>query len=511
MPMAYRSCWSRSSGTTGYPALAGRVSADVVVVGGGLTGLWTAWELARSGLRTVVLESGRIASSATAQTSGTASVLGGPVYGDLAVRRGRDVARLAAQAQTDAVEHFAAALDELPVDCGFERRAAYLYAGAGHSLSLIRTEATAAAEAGLPAVLTANPGLPFPVEGAIRLDGQVQFHPRTLALALAADLLRRGSAVYETSRVTGLDDGEPCVAVTEHGAAVVARHMVVATGYPVAAPAGIRQALSTRRRIGVAGVVPEADAPEGIYLSREAGTRSIRSAPYDDGRRLVVVGGEVFEPGSGKVRARYAALTHWAAEKLGLHRIDDRWSVQETATADGLPLIGRVSSAPEHQHTWIAAGLGGFSMTSSVVAARVLAAAISGAEPPPWSPIFEPGRPTATSSHDGARRRSGAAVAVRHRVDAAEKAAVANVGRGEAAVLDIGGEHCAVYRDDSGLLHALSAVCSHMGCVVGFNDAERTWECPCHGSRFGVDGQVLQGPAVRALSPALALMEVSAR
>ena len=205
------SFWTGTSGATRYPALGARTTADVAVVGGGLAGLWTAWELAQAGRRVAVIEAGRIGAASTGNTTGKASALQSLNFSTIAHAAGRQAARQYGQAQMLAVERVAEVASALAVDCDLERRPAYVYVTLHEALADLREELAATVAAGVPAVYRDALDLPFPVAGALRLEGQIQFHPRKLLLALAQDLVRRGSAVYEDSRVVAVDDGEPCV------------------------------------------------------------------------------------------------------------------------------------------------------------------------------------------------------------------------------------------------------------------------------------------------------------
>lgn len=505
--------WTTSGGTTGFPSLEGRGRADVAVIGGGAAGLWTAWELARTGRRVALLEAGRVAQAAKGGGAGRGSVLQALAHSRITQVAGADAARSYAEAQAQAVERLAEVADLLGVECGLERRTSYLYAADERGLPTLHEELAAAHGAGVPAVYGTGVGtgarLPFAVAGALYVDQQIQFHPYQLLSAIAHDLLQRGSAVYEHSRVVTVDVGEPCVVMTDSGASVAAEHVVVATGYPITAADGVWRALRPRRELLLAGAVPAERAPQGLYAPVGESGVSVRSAPLDGGQRLVVVAGERFEPGSGGVAERYARLSAWAAENVGLSDVQYRWSAQDYETDDHLPLIGRASAAPGRQCLWIATGSSGWDATAAVLAGRLITAGIRGSRPAPWTAAFAPERLDRRTRPEQAWSGPARSV-VRHRVEPDERDALDAIRPGEGAVVDVGGEHCAAFRDDTGLLHLVSALCPHRGCTVGFNDAEKTWECPCHGSRFAPDGTLLQGPAAEPLAPARAYLAMTA-
>ncbi|WP_030406054.1 FAD-dependent oxidoreductase [Streptomyces albus] len=505
LPVGYESYWMLSAAGAPRPPLPpdSRTEVDVAVVGGGMAGLSVAWELARAGRSVAVLESDRLAAGVTGHTTAKVSALHGLAYSWLRANLGADQARHYAASQQQAVEHVAAVAAGLGVDCELERVPAHTYVESAEHEDEVREEAAAAAEAGLAASYVTDTGLPFPVRGAVRVEDQAQFHPRKYLLALADDIQRHGGLLYERTRVVGLDEGEPCVVTAENGAQVAARDVVVATHYPVFDRALLFSRLQPRRELVLSAVLPVRDDPGGTYLSPERGTRSVRTAPYPfgTGRRLLIVTGETFTPGTpgiGAVAARYERLAAWTYERFPRARLAHRWATQDNETTDRVPYIGRFHAAA--QHAYVATGFGGWGMTSGVLAGQLLAAYITEAEPPPWARLYDPVR---LRPADGpALLRLQSAVAGRFVGDRLRPSHVDSVDEippGTGALVRVRGRRCAVHRTPEGELRALSPRCTHLGCLVRFNDAETAWECPCHGSRFGTDGSVIQGPATRPL------------
>lgn len=421
------------------------------------------------------------------------------IYADVAKKFGADAAQLYAVSQQDAVEHVARVSTELGVDCELERCAAFTYVQDQQSVDQVRGEVDAAQQAGLNASFVTQTPLPFPVAAAVRVQDQAQFHPRKYLLGLLADLTAAGGRVFERSRVVDLDEGDPCRVVTEAGATVTARDVVVATHYPVFDRALLFARLSVKRELVVAAEIPEDAAPQGVFITPEQNTRSVRTAPWQPDRRLLIVTGEHFTPGDATVTDRYQRLLDWTTDQFPTARVVYRWATQDTSSLDGVPYVGPFH--PKAQHTWVATGFGGWGMSNGVMAGRLLAGLITD-DAPQWAALYDPRRAKPTSEAGPALKLQ--AKVARHFVGDRLTSHVDSVDQippGHGAVTRLAGERCAVYRDHDGALTAVSAKCTHLGCIVRFNDAETTWECPCHGSRFAVDGTVIQGPANKPLAP----------
>lgn len=484
------------------PRLDEDLTVDVAVIGGGIAGLCTAWELARAGREAVVLEADRILSGTTGSTTGKVTALHGLHYERLRQTVGAEGAGLYAAAQQDAVERIAALCAELKADAELEQRPAFTYVTEPGGVAEVKAETEAARAAGVDARFVTETGLPFPVAAAVRVDGQYQLHPAAFLTALADAFTTAGGRVFEHTRVLALHELAHIRLETEDGVVVHASEAVVATGFPVFAPTSLLVRLTPRHELVMAAPLPPEADPQGMYLTPEDRTRSVRTAPYRADQRLLVVTGEAFRPGAGDVGTRYDRLESWARRYFpgfGEAGAPLRWAAQDVESADLVPYVGHLH--PGTQHVYVATGFGGWGLSGGAMAGRLLTAHLLGGPRPSWTELFDPRRPAALREYPDLVRSQKEVAAHylgdRRRLERAQS--LAELPPGTGVVVRDHGQPRAVQRDLSGVLHTLSARCTHMGCLVAYNEAEQTWECPCHGSRFAPDGTVLQGPATEPL------------
>lgn len=497
LPGAAESHWMSTVPGPVLPPLAEDLTTDVVVVGAGIAGICTAWELARTGRSVVLLEADRVAAGVTGYTTAKLSALHTMIYADVEKKFGPDAARLYATSQQDAVEHVAHVADELGIECELERIPAFTFVRDDGSVDQLRLEAEAAARAGLAASYVTETSLPFSVAGAVRVENQAQFHPRKYLLGLLDDFVAAGGRVFERTRVVDLSEGDPCEVRIEAGQTVTAGDVVVATHYPVFDRAMLFARLSVQRELVVGAVIPESDAPEGAFITQEENTRSVRTAPWRDGERLLIITGEHFTPGDDDVTDRWQTLVDWTTTHFPAAQVVARWATQDNTSLDSVPYVGPLHVGAKH--TWVATGFGGWGMSSGVMAGRLLADLILGADCA-WASLYDPRRIKPLAEAVPALKLQ--AKVARHFVGdrvTSHVDSVDDIPPGGGALVRVSGERCAVHRSPAGGLTAVSATCTHLGCLVRFNDAETAWECPCHGSRFAVDGSVLQGPATKPL------------
>ncbi len=490
----HRSLWTVTAPPRDFPALPGDMTVDVAVIGGGIAGLTTAWLLKRAGKRVAVLELHRIVSGQTAQTTAHLTEVLDTPYGTLRRDFGEKGARLAASSSRAAIEQIAGLVETLGIDCDFQRVPMYCYAETERELAELHDEVAAARDAGLLATFTRDVPLPYPVKGALRVEDQALFHPRKYLLALADRIPGDGSHVFEGTRVTEVHDGSPCRIVTDRGC-VTAAAVVEATTTPLNRVA-MHTKLYPYRTYAVAGPLDGPLEP-GQYCDSQDPYHYIRTQEVN-GRAFIIVGGEDHKVGAETdTGQRYAALEAYTLRRFPVTDITHRWSGQVIEPADGLAYIGRNTAS---RHVYVATGFSGTGMTFGTLSGMILSDLILDQQNP-FASLYAA---TRVKPHAGARDfiEENAEVAFRFvadRLSRPEGHRLADVATGEGRVLEVDGQKVAVYRAEDGTAHAVSPVCTHLGCHVHWNGAERSWDCPCHGSRFSPTGRVLNGPAMKDL------------
>jgi glycine/D-amino acid oxidase-like deaminating enzyme/nitrite reductase/ring-hydroxylating ferredoxin subunit len=492
----HESVWIATTEEPGFGALDTPIDVDVAVLGAGIAGLTTALLLKNAGLRVAVAEADGVSRGTTGHTTAKVSAQHGLIYDTLSSKFGQDGARAYAEANLAAVDLVESLVGEHGIDCDWERRPAYAYTEQDSQVSQVEKEVAAARAAGLPASYTAETDLPWPVKAAVRFDDQAQFHPRRYCLALARLVDRDGSRVFERTRALDVEDGPPCVVKTDRHD-IRAAYVVLATHLPFL-DRGAFFAKCHPEREYVLGVALEQPAPSGMYISVEQPTRSVRQHPFDGGE-LLILGGDSHKTGQDDDTERhYAALEEFARERFAVRSIEYRWSTQDHMPVDQVPYIGKLRRRSDR--LYVATGFKKWGMTSGTIAGVVISDQILGRENP-WSELFNPNRikPLASAGDFVKENVNVARRFIEDRITQRAPLSPDELVPGEGQVTSVGRKQIAVSRDSDGTLHAVSARCTHMGCIVNWNPAERTWDCPCHGSRFRTDGEVIEGPAVEAL------------
>ena len=492
-----KSLWLDHDPVTRFGPLEGAARFDVVVVGGGLTGLATAVLFSRAGRRVAVVEGRRIGAAATGNTTAKISLLQGTRISTLAKGNPQAVVDAYVEANREGQQWLLAYCRDRNVP--FEFRAAITYATTAAGVKAARGEQDQALRAGLDVEWRADLDLPYPTRGGVVLGGQAQFDPMDVLAAMADDVTSRGGTIFEQTRVLDVDAGsDGCTVVTEHGD-VAAAHVVLATGMPILDRGGFFARLEPQRSYAAAFDVP-GPVPDGMFLSADPVTRSLRTAPADD-RELLLVGG------NGHIVGRHASpaalvqdLTAWTERHFPGARRTHWWSAQDYESVDGPPYVGPL--LPGREQILVATGYDKWGMTNAVAAALALSGAVLDKEPPAWAHAFRSWRRNETAGVGCAAKLNGA-VAL-HLAQGWLKVGLSGDGQhapaeGQGRVERRGPRPVAVCTVN-GQTHEVSAVCPHLQGLVTWNDAELSWDCPLHGSRFAATGEVLEGPAVTGLA-----------
>jgi glycine/D-amino acid oxidase-like deaminating enzyme/nitrite reductase/ring-hydroxylating ferredoxin subunit len=476
-------------------------SIDVCVIGAGIAGLSVAYHLAANGKKVVVVEARSIGSGMTSCTTAHLASALDDRFTTLIRRRGEDAARQGANAHAAAIDAVERIVDAERIDCGFARVSGFLVAASPKDHELLHEEAAAARKLGIDAERLAS----FPLPGfrggeCLRFPRQGRFEPMAYLQGLARAVVRHGGLIATNTRVRSVEDGTPAKVTTDDGFEIRARAVVVATNSPV----NDRVRLHTKQfpymtyviGLKVTTALPDAliwDTLDPYHYCRLAGK------PGPDGSDTLIVGGEDHKTGQASDgEERFAHLEAWAYTHFPTAgRVTHKWAGQVLETLDGLAHIGR---NPGDENVYVVTGDSGMGMTHGTIAGLLIPSLIAG-EDHPWKEAFDPGRTPVRGAGEFVSENANAAWQYTDYLTGSEVDSVDVIEPEGGAVVRSGLTKIAVYRDENGDLHKCSAVCPHLGAVVHWNSAEKTWDCPAHGSRFDCEGRVIQGPANTNLTP----------
>lgn len=494
MDLKAKSLWEDTAETSeSFPVFEGELQADVAIVGGGITGLTAALLLSKAGKKVVVLEARAIGLGTTGNSTGNLYSVVDEHLSVLQKKWGTDVTRAVVQSRSEGVNLIEQTIRDYGIACDFHRQPFTLFAekSTRETESVLEAEFEAYRDAGLNPVLLADAGLPFQTVRALRIEGQAQFHPLNYVRQLAR-ILSKTCSIYENSRVIELDD-KTGILKTEKGS-VRADRILLATHTPIGLYL-VQTLLAPYREFGIAAPLNEGTFPGGIFWGLDEPKHSIRSF-QNQGQTDVMVIGDQFKTGQHEDSSAYiSGLEQYLNQRLNIAKTTYFWGGQQYRSADGLPYIGKHSD-----HVYFLTGFASDGLVYGTLAAMIVSDQILG-KSNPWEEIYHTGRftPVKSAKNFLAENTNVAAQYLRDMPWNVDHELISEIQPGEGKVLSIDQEKVAVYKDSNQKVHLVSAVCTHMKCIVNWNETEKSWDCPCHGSRFDITGKVIEGPATKDL------------
>jgi glycine/D-amino acid oxidase-like deaminating enzyme/nitrite reductase/ring-hydroxylating ferredoxin subunit len=511
-----QSIWKATAPLLEFPALTEDTRADVCVVGAGIAGMSAAYLLARAGRRVVVLDDNAVGGGETGQTTAHLSSALDDRYFAIERMHGEDGARLAYESHQAAIDRVRQIAADEGIDCDYEQLDGYLFLAPHDTTDLLDRERDAAHRAGYTDVerLERAPISTFDTGPCLRFPRQARFHPLKYLEGLARAVQRDGGRIYTGTHAVEVEGGSPTRVTVREGHTVTADAVVVATNTPFNDRVAIHTKQAPYRTFVIGARVPSGSVPDALYWDTLEMYHYVRLQPDYAGNGtgdLLIVGGEDHKTGhADDAEDRYHRLEAWTRARFPVEEVEFRWSGQVMEPADLMAFIGRNPPDPEQLATggsdnvYIATGDSGHGMTHGTIAGILISDLILGRENA-WASLYDPSRVTLDvgALKEFAHENLDVARSYTEWVRGAdiETESADQIAPGTGRILRRGAAPIAAYRDEAGVLHERSAVCTHLGCIIHWNTEERSWDCPCHGSRFAPTGEVLNGPAPVALKP----------
>ena len=490
------SVWEATDGVRAAGELTGSLETDVCVIGGGIAGLTTAYLLTKAGKRVAVIDDGAIGGGETARTTAHLSnAIDDRIY-RIEKYHGEEKAKLAVEAHGRAIDEIERIASAEAIDCDFLRVDGYLIEAEDGEDDLDK-EFDAAQRAGLAIERVER----APIDGfdsgeCLKFPRQGQFHVLKYIKGLAAAIEQGGGKLFSNTKALEWTGGDAPEVKTGNGFTVRAGQIVLATNYPLMSKMFAKLPAYRTYVIGVR--VPKDSVADALVWNTADPYVYVRTQPEND-YDVLIVGGEDHRTGQAEdMDERFENLYQWTKERYkSAGEILYKWSGQYLETHDGLAFIGQFSSG--EPNVYLITGDSGMGMTHGTIGGMLVSDLILGRENA-WAEVFEPTRIATQSLTDTVSEVAASTAPYVDWLRGGDVSSADEIKNGEGAVISKGTEKIAAYRDENGQLHQRSAVCAHLGCIVRFNRLEKTWDCPCHGSRYGTDGHVINAPARQPLA-----------
>ncbi|MCJ8012853.1 FAD-dependent oxidoreductase [Paenibacillus sp. KQZ6P-2] len=498
LPQFPESLWRATTELPSFPRLNEDIQVDIAIVGAGIVGITTAYLLSRQGCKVALFEAGSILNGTTGHTSAKISAQHGLLYDELLNHFGEEKTQMHYQANRDAKDFIQNTVSNLNIECDLKPESAFLYMEKDDELQKLQKEFDAYVKLGIPGQWRDKLPIPLNVSGAIEMPDQAQFHPLHYLKPLVDEILKAGGQIFEHTTITTLKKDGPFTLTTYRGKHKVrCSHVVSASHFPFYDGGGMYFTRLHAMRSYVVAFQPNTTFAGGTYLSADEPKRSLRTASWN-GEELVLAGGENHKTGQSMcTHSHYEGLEEFGRELFGVKSIPFRWSAQDLVTLDKLPYIGQITSGDEG--IYVATGFNKWGMTQGTLSGMILSDQILG-KGNPYTPLYTPSRFNADPSIKNVvvQNADVAKHFVAGKVGLVQRSAE-DLKPDEGAVITHNGKRAGGYKDTKGNLYLVDTTCTHLGCEVEWNEGERSWDCPCHGSRFNYEGEVIEGPATDPL------------
>ncbi|QED36229.1 FAD-dependent oxidoreductase [Antarcticibacterium arcticum] len=494
--MFTKSLWNSFSKGTGFPSLNTIIEVDIAIIGGGITGITTALLLKKSGFKVAVLEAREVGKGTSSHSTGNLYLITDQLLSPIAKKYNNDVLRLVLASRGEAFNLIDKNIKEFQIDCDYKRQPMYVYEDA--FTYKLRDEVKIAEKAGLPFTEIIGPGFPFELDKGMAIQDQAQFNPLLYVQGLANKVNGENCTIYENTKVTEIDEGENEILLTTTAGRVLCKNVIHATHTPKGVEVQYHTVLGPYREYGVAAKLSEpANYPEGIFWGYHNTQKfSIRSYTRNGDSYLLCIG-KPHKVGQAEDNEQHIReIKEFLEARFSIKEYTHQWGGQNYKPADLLPYIGKKNSKSKQ---YVATGFATDGLVYGTLAAMLITDELNGIENK-YAGLFK------ASRH---RPLKAAKEFIKENVDVsleflkgwltADLKEIKDIPAGQARVIHKDGHQVAVYKDTTGKINVTSAVCTHLGCIVHWNNAEESWDCPCHGSRFDPSGEVIEGPALASL------------